>query len=53
MHGGANEAVLRMLDEIGTKDRIPAFIEAVKKGERSPHGLRPPRLQVRTTRAPS
>jgi citrate synthase len=32
LHGGANEAVLRMLDEIGTKDRIPAFIEAVKNG---------------------
>ncbi len=32
LHGGANEAVLRMLDEIGTKDRIPAFIEGVKKG---------------------
>ena len=33
LHGGANEAVLRMLDEIGTRDRIPAFIEKVKKGE--------------------
>jgi citrate synthase len=33
LHGGANEAVLRMLDEIGTKDRIPAFVERVKKGE--------------------
>ena len=32
LHGGANEAVLRMLDEIGTKDRIPAFIETVKQG---------------------
>ncbi|HRP09080.1 MAG TPA: citrate/2-methylcitrate synthase, partial [Gemmatimonadales bacterium] len=32
LHGGANEAVLRMLDEIGSKDRIPAFIEEVKKG---------------------
>jgi citrate synthase len=32
LHGGANEAVLRMLDEIGTKDRIPAFIESVKAG---------------------
>lgn len=32
LHGGANEAVLRMLDEIGSKDRIPAFIEAVKNG---------------------
>ncbi|MEP6590783.1 MAG: citrate synthase [Gemmatimonadota bacterium] len=32
LHGGANEAVLRMLDEIGTKDRIPKFIEEVKNG---------------------
>jgi citrate synthase len=32
LHGGANEAVLLMLDEIGTKDRIPAFIESVKAG---------------------
>jgi hypothetical protein len=32
LHGGANEAVLRMLDEIGSKDRIPAFIEEVTKG---------------------
>jgi citrate synthase len=32
LHGGANEAVLRMLDEIGTKDRIPAFIDSVKAG---------------------
>jgi len=33
LHGGANEAVLRMLDEIGSKKEIPAFIERVKKGE--------------------
>ena len=33
LHGGANEAVLRMLDEIGSKDRIPGFIEKVKNGE--------------------
>ncbi len=32
-HGGANEAVLRMLDEIGSKDRIPAFIDSVKAGD--------------------
>ena len=32
LHGGANEAVLVMLAEIGTKDRIPAFIESVKAG---------------------
>ncbi|MFQ5785283.1 MAG: citrate synthase [Alphaproteobacteria bacterium] len=29
-HGGANEAVLNMLDEIGTSDRIPEFIERAK-----------------------
>ncbi len=33
LHGGANEEVLRMLDEIGTKDQIPAFIEQVKAGK--------------------
>ncbi len=32
LHGGANEAVLRMLDDIGSKDRIPAFIDSVKAG---------------------
>ena len=34
LHGGANEAVLRMLSEIGRTDRIPAFMESVRKGER-------------------
>lgn len=34
LHGGANEAVLRMLGEIGSRDRIPEFIRLVKKGER-------------------
>jgi citrate synthase len=33
LHGGANEAVLRMLTEIGSKDRIPEFIKSVKAGE--------------------
>jgi citrate synthase len=33
LHGGANEAVLTMLDEIGSKKNIPAFIEKVKNGE--------------------
>jgi citrate synthase len=32
LHGGANEAVLHMLDEIGTKDRVPEFIKGVKSG---------------------
>lgn len=30
LHGGANEAVLRMLEKIGSKDNIPQFIEDVK-----------------------
>jgi citrate synthase len=33
LHGGANEAVLEMLDEIGDKRNIPAFIAKVKAGE--------------------
>jgi citrate synthase len=32
LHGGANEAVLNMLDEIGDKKQIPSFIEKVKGG---------------------
>jgi citrate synthase len=30
LHGGANEMVLRMLNEIGSKDHIPQFIKEVK-----------------------
>jgi citrate synthase len=33
LHGGANEAVLRMLMEIGHKDKVPEFIKKVKGGE--------------------
>ena len=33
LHGGANEEVLRMLDVIGSKDKIPAFIKDVKEGK--------------------
>jgi len=33
LHGGANEEVLRMLDEIGTKANIPAYIAKVKDGK--------------------
>ena len=32
LHGGANEAVLRMLTKIGTADNVPAFVESVKGG---------------------
>jgi citrate synthase len=33
LHGGANEAVVRMLTEIGSIDHVPAFVDSVKKGE--------------------
>ena len=33
LHGGANEEVLKMLDEIGTKDRVPAYVDGVKAGK--------------------
>jgi citrate synthase len=33
LHGGANEAVLKMLDEIDDVKNIPAFIESVKAGK--------------------
>jgi citrate synthase len=33
LHGGANEEVLKMLDEIGSKDHVPAYIKRVKDGQ--------------------
>src|SRR5687767_5732928 len=33
LHGGANEQVLRMIEEIGTPKNIPQFIEGVKSGK--------------------
>jgi citrate synthase len=32
-HGGANEAVIHMLTDIGSIDNVPAFVEAVKAGD--------------------
>jgi citrate synthase len=32
LHGGANEAVLRMLDEIGTMSNVAGYVEKVKAG---------------------
>jgi citrate synthase len=32
-HGGANEAVVRMLSEIGSIENVPAFVDSVKAGE--------------------
>jgi citrate synthase len=34
LHGGANEAVIRMLREIGSVDQVPGFVRSVKAGER-------------------
>jgi citrate synthase len=33
LHGGANEQVLHMLKEIGSKDRVPEYVKRVKAGE--------------------
>ncbi len=33
LHGGANEAVVRMLGEIGSIENVPAFVDSVKAGE--------------------
>ena len=33
LHGGANEAVIKMLTEIGDKSRVPQFVKHVKGGE--------------------
>src|SRR5580700_5380639 len=35
LHGGANEAVLRMLNEIGSVAKVPEFIKTVKSGDGS------------------
>jgi citrate synthase len=32
LHGGANEEVLKMLDEIGSKENVPAYVKKVKDG---------------------
>jgi citrate synthase len=39
LHGGANEAVIRMLTEIGSVKRVPEFIKTVKAGERKMMGF--------------
>jgi citrate synthase len=33
LHGGANEEVLRMLDEIGSKENVPGYIKKIKEGK--------------------
>ena len=39
LHGGANEAVLRMLAEIGDVSNIPEYLDSVKRGERKLMGF--------------
>ena len=52
LHGGANEAVLKMLDRIGTTDNDPRLPRGREGGQGAPDGLRPPRLQeLRPARA--
>jgi citrate synthase len=38
-HGAANEAVIAMLERIGTVDRVPAFVREVRAGTRRAHGF--------------
>jgi citrate synthase len=38
-HGGANEAVIRMLNRIGSTDNVPAYVEGVKRGEQRLQGF--------------
>src|SRR5208283_1592787 len=33
LHGGANEQVLKMLNEIGTAGNVPGFLQKVKEGK--------------------
>lgn len=39
LHGGANEAVIRMLISIGKPENVPAFLEAVKRREKTLSGF--------------
>ena len=39
LHGGANEAVLRMLERIGSVDKIPAFLDGVKNRKEKMFGF--------------
>lgn len=39
LHGGANEAVLRMLERIGKVENIPKFIEGVKNRKEKMFGF--------------
>ena len=52
LHGGANEAALRMLERIEQRREHPRLPRGRQGGQRAPDGLRPPRLQeLRPARA--
>ncbi len=39
LHGGANEEVLRMLDEIGSKEKVPGYLKSCETGEKKLMGF--------------
>jgi citrate synthase len=45
LHGGANEEVLHMLDEIGSKDNVPGLHQEDQRRQRQADGLWTPRVQ--------
>ena len=47
LHGGANEAVMRMMLEIGDPDRAADWLTRGACRETQDHGLRSPRVQAR------
>ena len=47
LHGGANEAVMHIFDEIGEASNVEPWLDRGARGEAQDHGLRAPRLQER------
>jgi citrate synthase len=47
LHGGANEAVMDMLDEIGTPDQVEPWLATALAGKRKNNGVRAPGIQER------
>ena len=52
LHGGANEAALNMLKEIGTVDKVPDFVKGVKNREQKLMGFGHRVYKSPTIRAP-
>jgi citrate synthase len=51
LHGGTDEAVLRMLERIGTLQNVPAFVRKVKTGEEELKGFGHPVYRNQDPRA--